>query len=338
MATPLELVGERAADEHMRAAQRHARRGEKSDAVRAYLAAGSAFLHEETDTANARKAYEAAAAIDPTNLDAAFQVGRTDMIEGRLTDALAKFVHVIERSNQTHVPALFEAACIYQELGRVDRAILTFRKVLDRDRTNVQAIVNVGRHLQSMGMRPEALGYYVRAAETAFDAGQLGTCRQLLSLVLAIDPLHAKGRTMLLDLNEAKAGFMRPAPEPELPEGIPEIAPAPEPDPRIELQAQADAADAKLRGERDSLKREIEALAMAKAAIEVELAAGRARRDCAVSELTEIYKAIDPHRPEQSAPASAPPAAAASVAAPRAKKAPARKAKAPKASSTRSKS
>jgi tetratricopeptide (TPR) repeat protein len=312
MATPLEAFPGRAAVEHMRAAKDHARRGEKNDAVRAYLAAGNAFLHEETDTGNARRAFEAAAALDPQNLDASFQVGRVDVIEGRLTDALAKFLHVIDSSHKTHVPALFEAGCIYQELGRYDRAILTFRKVLDRDRTNVQAIVNVGRHLQAMGMRPEALGYYVRAAETAYEAGQMGTCRQLLGLVLSIDPLHAKGRTMLLDLNEAKNGFGRPRPDAD--PLVEQEAPAPAAPTAAEIAqsdaaaavAKADAAAATFRSERDSLKQEIEALASAKATVEVELAALRARRDCAVGELTEIYKAIAPSAPARKAkPAAA---------------------------------
>jgi tetratricopeptide (TPR) repeat protein len=317
MAKPLEAVGGGGeALEHMRAAAAHVRRGETDDAVRAYLAAGNAFLHAETDTANARRAFEAATALDPNNLDAVFQVGRTDVIEGLLTSALAKFQHVIERSHQTHVPALFEAGCIYQELGRVDRAILTFRKVLDRDRTNVQAIVNVGRHLQAMGMRPEALGYYVRAAETAFEGGQLGTCRQLLSLVLSINPLHSKGREMLMELNDAKYTASRPkleaAPDPIVLEVVP---------PPAVHAAPVDAEGAQRGEQRDAIKREIDALAAAKATMEVELAGLRAKRDCAISELNEIVKAT----PARSAVAKPKPALL------RAPKRPAVKRKTPKA-------
>jgi tetratricopeptide (TPR) repeat protein len=312
MSSPLEAVSGSAALDHLRAAKAHAKRGETYDAVRAYLAAGSALLHEETDTANARRALEAALSLDPQSLDAEFQIARIDVIEGRLSEALTRFQRVIDRSGQSHVPALFEAGCIYQELGRYDRAILTFRKVLDLDRTNVQAIVNVGRHLQAMGMRPEALGYYVRAAEAAFDSGQIGTCRHLLGLVLSIDPLHAKGRTMLIELNDAKSGLIRGEHEPsrDAPQEVSTITelaaaalpPAPEAA-RASLPRREERPPEKrdpswrevpaLRQEIESLRREIEGLGAAKGAVEVELASLRARRDCAVAELDEIYAAVE---------------------------------------------
>lgn len=312
MSSPLEAVAAGAALQHLRAAKAHAKRGETNDAVRAYLAAGSAYLHEETDTANAHRALEAALSLDPHNLDAEFQIARIDVIEGRLSDALTRFQRVIDRSGQTHVPALFEAGCIFQELGRYDRAILTFRKVLDLDRTNVQAIVNVGRHLQAMGMRPEALGYYVRAAEAAYDSGQIGTCRQLLGLVLSIDPLHAKGRTMLIELNEFKGGITRGEHEParDSPSEvstITELAAAALP-PALEAakpkavrreERPSETCDPLAR-ERDALQREIEtlrqefgALGSTKGAIEAELASLRARRDCAAAELSAICAAVE---------------------------------------------
>lgn len=308
MATRAEIIdvgGE--AQAHLRAATAHQRRGEASDAVRAYLAAGSAFLHADTDAANARRAFDAAAALDPNNLDAVFQLGRIDVIEGRAADALAKFQQVIDRARHPHVPALFEAGCIYQELGRYDRAILTFRKVLDHDRTHVQAIVNVGRHLQAMGMRPEALGYYVRAAETAYEAGQVGTCRQLLGLVLSIDPLHARGRTMLLDLNEAKQAGARSHPEakPQAPR-VDAIANVPVAQPKIPTEFDASPTSVTSAGE--ALRLDVEALAAEKGRLEVELATLRVRKESALIELAEIVRASQrrPDVPESPKPPKSP--------------------------------
>jgi tetratricopeptide (TPR) repeat protein len=222
-------------------------------------------------------------------------LGHTDMIEGKLRDALAKFMEVVRRSGETHVAAMFEVGCIYQELGKYDQAILAFRKVLVRDRTNVQAIVNVARRLQAMGMRPEALGYYIKAADTAMEAKQFGTCRQLLNLILSIDPLNPKVRSMLADLSDLDAGDSIVISSVELPAAL-------EPDANLQglVQSPSEVEDglvALLRDEADGLKRDLKALGAAKASEEIELATLRARRDAATAELTELFKKIGSLRP-----------------------------------------
>src|SRR5450432_3358964 len=124
------------------------------------------------------------------------------MIEGHPRAALAKFTHILSKSNQSNVPALFESACIHQELGQHDQAVLTFRKVLDRDKNNVQAIVSMGQRLQSMGMVPEAVGYFMQAATAAQAAGQMGTCRHVINMVIGLEPNNAQARTMLAEMEE----------------------------------------------------------------------------------------------------------------------------------------
>lgn len=297
----------------MKSAERYARTGETVEAVRAYLAAGNAFLNDESDVARAREAYAAAASLDPDNLEAIFQLGHADAIEGKLREALARFVTVTRKSNATHVPALFDAACIYQELGMYDQAILAFRKVLDRDRTNVQAIVNVAQRLLAMGMRPEALGHFLRAAETAFEANQLGTCRQLLNLILSMDPLNAKVRTMLADLNDLKAAESAEAAH-GTQASTADVVTAATASAAVEnttIAAVDDLASARhlaedavalLRTQRDSLVRDIEALAKAKASEEIELATLRARRDTSTAELTELFKKVEAVKAEEKAP------------------------------------
>jgi tetratricopeptide (TPR) repeat protein len=189
----------------LEAAKMYAAAGAANDAVRSYLEAGTAFIDPEAELGRAREAFEAAHALDPVNLDVIFQIGRVYMIEGDAQKALAQFVHVLRHSKYTHAPALFEAACVYEQLGLHDQAILTFRKVLDRDRTNVPAIVRMGQRLHSMGMLPEAIGYYVQAAEAAYAAGQIGTCRHVINVVLGQDPNNHRARSVMQDLNDMLA-------------------------------------------------------------------------------------------------------------------------------------
>lgn len=184
------------------AAKLYAVAGATADAITAYREAGAAFIDPEGDTGRAREAYGEAHALDQQNLDIVFELGRVDMIEGHPRAALAKFTQILSKSNQAYVPALFESACIHQELGQHDQAVLTFRKVLDRDKTNVQAIVSMGQRLQSMGMVPEAVGYFIQAASAAQAAGQLGTCRHVINMAVYLDPNNQQARRILAELEE----------------------------------------------------------------------------------------------------------------------------------------
>jgi len=190
------------AEHRFEAAKLFAAAGATADAIRFYREAGAAYIDPEGDTGRAREAYAAAHALDLQNLDIIFELGRVDMIEGHPRAALAKFTQILNKSNQSYVPALFESACIHQELGQHDQAVLTFRKVLDRDKTNVQAIVSMGQRLQSMGMVPESVGYFIQAATAAQAAGQLGTYRHVINMVVGLDPGNQQARRMLAELEE----------------------------------------------------------------------------------------------------------------------------------------
>jgi tetratricopeptide repeat protein len=176
--------------------------GGKAQAVTACLDAGTHFLYDMGEMPKARSAFAQAHEIDPGNLDVIFAMGQADVVEGRTQDALAKFIDVLRKSNLKHIPALFEAGCIYQANGQYDQAILAFKKVLDRDKAHVQAIVHMGQLHQTKGMVPESLTYYLQAAEIARESGQVGTCQQLCNMVLALDGSNQKARYMLDDLAE----------------------------------------------------------------------------------------------------------------------------------------
>jgi hypothetical protein len=208
MTEVLKLLGtspDCSAADHLEAAKLFAAAGATADAARAYREAGNAFIDPEADTVRARQAFDAAHALVPTDLDIIFEIGRVEVLDGEIQHALAHFVHVLRNSRYTHTPALFEAACIYENLGLHDQAVLTFRKVLDRDKTNVQAIVSMAQRLQKMGMIPEAVGYFMQAADAAHAAGRLGTCRHVLSTVLALAANNHQARTRLAEMDELLA-------------------------------------------------------------------------------------------------------------------------------------
>jgi tetratricopeptide (TPR) repeat protein len=193
------------AAQRFKAAQLFAGAGVTADAIRSYREAGAAFIDPEADTGRAREAFGEAHALDLHDLEIIFEIARVDRIEGHPRAALAKFTHILHKSKQSHVPALFEAACIYQELGQHDQAVLTLRKVLDRDKTNVQAIINMGQRLQSMGMLPEAVGYFIQAATAAHAAGQSGTYLHLINMVIRLDPNNQSARRLLAELEDASS-------------------------------------------------------------------------------------------------------------------------------------
>lgn len=208
--------------------------GANVEAIACYLQAGKAFLFDHTDVLKARQALAAAHALDPNDLDVIFQMGQADVTEGHTQDGLAKFIDILRRSNLKHTPALFEAGCIYQKNSQLDQAILAFKKVLDRDKDHVQAMVHMGQLYQTKGLKTEALAYFINAAESSREHGDSDGARQLASAVLAIDEGSAKARFILDELDKQKP----PAPAaPPSPVASAKPAPPPAPKPAPPKQA-----------------------------------------------------------------------------------------------------
>ncbi|MDQ6779888.1 MAG: hypothetical protein M3Z37_01870, partial [Candidatus Eremiobacteraeota bacterium] len=192
------------ADIRLEAAKMLATAGANAEAALCYLNAGLGYLYDHGDMAKARQAFASAHNIDPHNLDVIFHLGQADVVEGRTQDGLAKFIDVLRKSNLKHTPALFEAGCIYQANGQYDQAILAFKKVLDREKNHIQAVVHMGQLHQIKGMVPEAISYYMQAAQITREEQQFGTTRQIANMVLAIDSNNHRARTLLADLDESK--------------------------------------------------------------------------------------------------------------------------------------
>lgn len=264
--------------------------GANAEAALCYLNAGLALLYDLGDMPRARQAFASAHNLDPQNLDVIFHLGQADVVEGRTQDGLAKFIDVLRKSNLKHTPALFEAGCIYQANGQYDQAILAFKKVLDREKNHIQAIVHMGQLHQIKGMIPEAIGYYLQAAQSTREAQQLGTTRQIVNMVLAIDANNARARSMLADLDEngegeaeepepapqpipapmAAAPIVQPqreAPAPIAPPAPAAVAPAPQP----EIAAKASEGLARIEQEKKAAAAEL-------ARLQVEIAAAESRR------------------------------------------------------------
>jgi len=189
-----------------------AQAGDTESALACYVSAGTTYLRDQKDIQKARQALQAGHALDVHNLDVIFMLGQTDVADGRLQDGLAKFIDILRKSNLKHVPALFEAGCIYQVNGQYDQAMLAFKKVLDRDKNHVQASVRIGQLYQSKENLTEAVSYYIQAAQIARECQHWGSARQIASMVLAIDPQNQKARVLLADLDEQGLGMEAPPP------------------------------------------------------------------------------------------------------------------------------
>jgi hypothetical protein len=54
-------------------------------------------------------------------------------------------------------------------------------------------------------MLPDAVGYFMQAATTAQAAGQLGTCRHVINVVIGLEPNNQNARRLLAELEDASA-------------------------------------------------------------------------------------------------------------------------------------
>ena len=178
-----------------------AQTGDSAGAIECYVQAGDSYLNGK-DFSRARQAFQAAHALDVHNLDVIFKLGQADVAEGRTQDGLAKFIDVLRKSNLKHVPALFEAGCIYQANGQFDQAMLAFKKVLDRDKNHVQASLHIGQLYQSKESMTEAIAHYIKAAQIASECQHWSSARQIADMVLALDSQNQKAKLLLADLDE----------------------------------------------------------------------------------------------------------------------------------------
>jgi tetratricopeptide (TPR) repeat protein len=206
--------------------------GSPLDAVSRYLEAGRGFL-AAGDSLQARQSFAAAYEIEGKNMDALFELGRVDVADDKKHDALDKFVEVLRKSNLKHLPALYEAGCLYEQDGQHNQAILAFKRVVERDKTHIAAFEHLGYLHQMRNQLPDAVANYVLGAEAANSQFRYAEAKRLAGAALAIDNGNALARRLFGDAEKAMAAGTKPEPKPG-----PQPAPA-APTPTIEHSSTA---------------------------------------------------------------------------------------------------
>jgi len=199
------------------AAKVMAEAGSPADALSRYLEAGRGFL-ESGDVARARQSFISAYEIDGKNMDALFELGRVDVAEGKKHEALDKFVEVLRKANLKHLPALYEAGCLYELDGQHNQAILAFNRVVERDKVNFAAYEHLGGLYKTRNQTNDAVANYVRGAEAAINVSRFEDAKRLAQSALDIDPSNGAARRALgaaeASVNAATASSAASAPAP----------------------------------------------------------------------------------------------------------------------------
>ncbi len=189
-----------------------------------YMRAGRLLL-DSGDTDQARKAFEAAKAIDEKNYEPIFELGRVEIAAGNKAAGLGRFAEVLRKSAYTFVPALFEAGCVYEADDQIDQAILTFKRIVERDKNHAEALAHLGRLYRIKQMAPEATAYLLQSAEAARKVMDYALALQCARDILEFDPGNARARGLESEME-------RIAPEPrERPKPAPKAEPKPVPPP-----------------------------------------------------------------------------------------------------------
>lgn len=214
---PFATRGEAPPAELADAAKVMADAGAPVDAVLRYLEAGRGYL-DGGDVVHARANFVSAYELDGKNLDALFELGRADLAEDKKHDARDKFVEVLRKSNLKHLPALYEAGCLYELDGEHHQAILAFNRVVERDKTNVAAFERLGGLYHTRNQSADAVTNYVRGAEAALARSRYDDAKRLAQAVLAIDASNANASRVIADAeratNAAKTAVQPAAPRP----------------------------------------------------------------------------------------------------------------------------
>ena len=184
---------------------------ERPSAVATFITAARKHL-ENGDAHGARESLESARQCDPRNHVVVYELGRVDLAEGNKDSALQRFGEALQQSSYSYVPALFEAGCILEEQGKIDQAILAFRKITERDKSNVAALLHLAELYQRQQLIPDAAGYYALAADTARKLRLSDDARNYGNAALELDRNNALAHHVLRELGSATAAVTaRPA-------------------------------------------------------------------------------------------------------------------------------
>lgn len=140
----------------------YAAREPKSSAVQEFL---GEVLANSGDIAGARAAFNAAKIDSPTYTLADLNLARLDMIQGKLDDAVHRLETAANTGSGDSRPRLW-LAVIEENRGQTDKAIRDYRKAVESDPNQAQALNNLAYMLTEHGHNlDEALKYAQRAVE-----------------------------------------------------------------------------------------------------------------------------------------------------------------------------
>lgn len=176
--------------------------GAQADSIATYLDAGRKAL-EAGDLATARSSFAAAHTLDQKGYDALYELGRVDLAEGRKDQALEKFVEVLRKSNLRHLPALYEAAVLYEADGQSDQAIAAYKKIAERDRHHVPTLSRLAELYRKKGLLGDSLGFYLQGARAAMQSMQYKEARRLVDNALQIEDDNWEARRLQTEVAKA---------------------------------------------------------------------------------------------------------------------------------------
>ncbi len=173
-------------------------KGLATDATKYYLATAD-ILSKEGRKDRLLDIYQKILSLSPSNVPLRNKVAEIFLKEGLRTDAAKEYLHI---------------AKIYDEKSDVDKAAEYYRKVLDIQPQNKEAVMGIGYIYEKTGemanalscMKEAAAGFpedtevLFRYAELSFAANDDKTARENLSRIVGMEPNHLKARRLLGEL------------------------------------------------------------------------------------------------------------------------------------------
>jgi tetratricopeptide (TPR) repeat protein len=126
------------------------------------------IYQQRRQLSEAIRRFENAVTIDPSHTDAHFQLGRIAREQGRLKDALAFFQTVVnqdERHNQSEI--LRELGALYVEARQFEDARHELAEYVERRPYDAEGLFHYGQALEGLGRIKEAREAYERSSEAA---------------------------------------------------------------------------------------------------------------------------------------------------------------------------
>ena len=112
--------------------------------------------------------FQAAVAIDPSETDAHFQLGRIALQQGRLKDALAQFQIVLDQDEKHHQSEILrELGALYNSARQFEDARQELARYVERRPYDPGGLYYYGQSLEGLGRFAEARDVYGRASESA---------------------------------------------------------------------------------------------------------------------------------------------------------------------------